>query len=173
MHNDGSFHRWQDALTEQNIHLLESNTSPLALPTGVVIDAQNKWTLIESLCTALCTREKLDATISSAIHKELIAREKLMSTGIGEQMAIPHAVIPEACRFMTECVIIKNGLDFDSIDTHKAYIVVLLVAPKAALQEHLQVMASIARVFYKVEARTQFIAARTATDALQIVRAHA
>jgi mannitol/fructose-specific phosphotransferase system IIA component (Ntr-type) len=93
-----------------------------------------------------------------------------MSTGIGEQMAIPHAVIPHADRFMTECAIIKNGIDFESIDGSKAFVVVMLVAPKSALQEHLKVMGSIAKVFYKVETRQRVIAAKTAEEALAVIR---
>lgn len=165
---------WQDSLNEQNIHLIDGQTNPGgALQGGVIlspITATDKWDLIRSLHKALCIREKLEPALAAEIEKELIEREKLMSTGIGEQMAIPHAVIPGACKFMTECAIIKNGLDFDSIDGSKAYVVVMLVAPKSALQEHLKMMASIAQVFYKAETRQKVIAAATAAEALEIIQ---
>ena len=166
---------WQDLLNEQNIHLIDGATNPGGpLKEGAILSpvtATDKWDLIRSLHKALCIRENLDAALAAEIEKELIDREKLMSTGIGEQMAIPHAVIPGACRFMTECAIIKDGLDFDSIDGSKAYVVVMLVAPKSALQEHLKMMASIAQVFYKAETRQKVIAASTAAEALAIIRA--
>lgn len=165
---------WQDSLNEQNIHLIDGQTNPGGpLKEGVILSpvtANDKWELIHSLHKALCIREKLEPALAAEIEKELIEREKLMSTGIGEQMAIPHAVIPGACKFMTECAIIKNGLDFDSIDGSKAYVVVMLVAPKSALQEHLKMMASIAQVFYKAETRQKVIAAATAAEALEIIR---
>jgi PTS system fructose-specific IIA component len=165
---------WQESLSEQNIHLIDGATNPGGpLTAGVILSpmtVSNKWDLIASMHKALCIRENLDAALAAEIEKELIEREKLMSTGIGEQMAIPHAVIPGACRFMTECAIIKNGLDFDSIDGSKAYVVVMLVAPKSALQEHLKMMASIAQVFYRAETRQKVIAAATAAEALQIIR---
>jgi mannitol/fructose-specific phosphotransferase system IIA component (Ntr-type) len=93
-----------------------------------------------------------------------------MSTGIGEQMAIPHAVVAEADRFMTECAIVRDGVEFESIDNTKAYIIVMLVAPKSALQGHLKVMAEIARVFYRAEVRQKVIDAASAAEVLEIVR---
>lgn len=84
-------------------------------------------------------------------------------------MAIPHAVVAGACNLMTQCAILPEGIEFESIDGSKAHIVVLLVAPKSALQAHLKVMASIARVFYRAEARAQVIAAKTPAEALKAI----
>lgn len=154
---------WQDTLTEQNIHIV-GRAPNSQLKTG------NKWELIASLHAALCEREILDAAMCTEIERELIEREKLMSTGIGEQMAIPHAVVPSACKFMTECAILPDGIDFESIDGTPANIVVMLVAPKSALGEHLKVMASIAKVFYSAETRKSVISAATPAAALAAIR---
>ena len=156
---------WQDTLTEENIHIVDGSST--AFKTG------NKWELISSLREALCSREKLDPSMCTEIERELMEREKLMSTGIGEQMAIPHAVVPQACKFMTECAILPGGIDFESIDGTPAYIVVLLVAPKSALGEHLKVMASIAKVFYSAETRQRVISSQTPAAALAAIKAAA
>ena len=165
MQVDGAHPPWQDTLTEQNIHIVD--------PVSAGLKAGNKWELIASLHAALCTREKLDAAMCAEIERELIEREKLMSTGIGEQMAIPHAVVPHAEKFMTECAILPSGIDFESIDGTPAYIVVMLVAPKSALGEHLKVMASIAKVFYSADTRQRVISAKTPAEALAAIRAAA
>jgi mannitol/fructose-specific phosphotransferase system IIA component (Ntr-type) len=157
---------WQDSLSEESIHIVDT-----ARPSPISV--ANKWELIKTLHAALCKRENLAEEVKLEIMWELMAREKLMSTGIGEQMAIPHAVIPSACRFMTECAILKDGIDFESIDGTKAFVVVMLVAPKSALHEHLKVMASIAKVFYKAETRQRVIAATTPAEALAAIRAGA
>lgn len=154
---------WIDTLTTENIHIVPGGQTN--------IRTANKWELIDSLKDALCSRERLEACLVSEIERELIAREKLMSTGIGEQMAIPHAVASGVERFMTEMAILKDGIDFESIDGTRTYIVVLLVAPKSALQEHLKVMASIAQVFYKAESRKKVIAAATAAEVLAAIKA--
>lgn len=153
---------WTDTLTTENIHIVPGGKTP--------IRTANKWELIDSLKEALCRREKLAPELVAEIARELIAREKLMSTGIGEQMAIPHAVVSGALRFMTEVAIIKDGIDFESIDGTRTFIVVLLVAPKSALHAHLKVMASIAQVFYKAEARQKVIAAATAAEVLAAIK---
>jgi len=153
---------WRESLLPQNIHIV-TRENPGALRLG------NKWELIESLRNALCARERVTAALAAEIKTELVARERLMSTGIGEQVAIPHAVVPGADRFMTECVVVRDGIDFESIDGSKTYIVVMLIAPKSALQEHLKVMASIAKVFYHAKTRADIIAAKTPADALRII----
>jgi mannitol/fructose-specific phosphotransferase system IIA component (Ntr-type) len=155
---------WRTALTTENIHFVKNDTS-----SG--IDAADKWQLIRSLHASLCLRENIPAELAADIERELLAREELMSTGIGEQMAIPHAVVNGAPRLMTECAILPNGINFQSIDGTPAYIVILLVAPKSALQEHLKVMASIAKTFYKPEIRERVIAAASAPEALKIIQA--
>lgn len=165
MRFDEAHRPWQDTLTEQNIHIVDRSSSGLK--------AGNKWELISSLHTALCTREKLDAAMCAEIEHELIEREKLMSTGIGEQMAIPHAVVPHAEKFMTECAILPAGIDFESIDGTPAFVVVMLVAPKSALGEHLKVMASIAKVFYSAETRKRVISAQTPSAVLAAIKAAA
>jgi mannitol/fructose-specific phosphotransferase system IIA component (Ntr-type) len=154
---------WRESLSEDCIHLVTSGDSS-------ELDTTDKWALIRSLQSSLCKREGIEGTLCSEIEKELFERERLMSTGIGEQMALPHAVVAGVNRFMTECAIIRDGIDFESIDGTKAYIVVLLVAPKAALQDHLKVMAEIARVFYRAETRQKVIAAISAAEVLEAIR---
>lgn len=162
MQIDGEHRPWRESLTEANIHIISA-----ANPGG--FDLTDKWTLMAGLCRALCEREQVSTELCAEIERELIAREQLMSTGIGEQMAIPHAVVAGACNLMTQCAILPEGIEFESIDGSKAHIVVLLVAPKSALQAHLKVMASIARVFYRAEARAQVIAAKTPAEALKAI----
>lgn len=160
---DGDHRPWRDTLSEDGIHLVTPGNPGR-------IDTSDKWALIKSLHRALCQREKIAAPLCQQIEDELLARERLMSTGIGEQMAIPHAVVAKADRFMTECAIVRDGIEFESIDNTKAYIIVMLVAPKSALQGHLKVMAEIARVFYRAEVRRKVIDAASAAEVLDIVR---
>lgn len=154
---------WRELLSENCIHLVTPENPG-------TLDTTSKWALIAGLQRALCEREGITGPLRAEIESELVERERLMSTGIGEQMAIPHAVVAGADRFMTECAIIRGGIEFESIDNTKAHIVVMLVAPKSALQGHLKVMAEIARVFYPAETRQKVIAAASAEEILEAVR---
>lgn len=163
MRFDSAHRPWRESLAEQNIHIVTPNAD-----SGIA--TTDKWALIDSLHRALCKRENVDEAMCAEIRRELIERERLMSTGIGEQMAIPHAVVSGVDRFMTQCAIIRDGLEFESIDGSRTYIVVMLVAPKSGLQEHLKVMAEIARVFYRAETRQKCIGASTPAEVLEIIR---
>ena len=59
----------------------------------------------------------------------LIEREKLGSTGIGENVAIPHAKSEEIDQILTLFGRSTEGIEFDSLDKKPVYFVCLVVAP--------------------------------------------
>lgn len=80
------------------------------------------------------------------LFQQLIARERLGSTGVGQGIAIPH------CRFATHgaslCAVMTLAapIDFDAIDSQPVDIVFAMLVPKDANSEHLQNLASLAEV---------------------------
>lgn len=81
------------------------------------------------------------------IFNSLLTREKLGSTAMGKGVAIPHARIPEASKAMGAFIKIPQGIDFDSPDHQAVDIIFALLVPEHFTNEHLQLLASIARVF--------------------------
>jgi mannitol/fructose-specific phosphotransferase system IIA component (Ntr-type) len=95
------------------------------------------------------------------ILEGLLAREKQMSTGIGNGIAIPHARIedlPEALLFIGTS---KNGIEFDAIDGQKVYLVFLFVTPIAESGLHLKVLSQISNLSNNPELLSQ---AKTASS---------
>lgn len=110
-----------------------------------------------TLCRATCTSKKrtlevlagliadgsenIDAT---ELFQQLIGRERLGSTGIGDGIAIPH------CRFKTEgatigaLMTLENPIDFDSVDSKPVDIIFAMLVPEDAESEHLQTLANLA-----------------------------
>ncbi|WP_085169500.1 PTS sugar transporter subunit IIA, partial [Brachyspira hyodysenteriae] len=67
----------------------------------------------------------------------IMAREQLMSTGVGNGIAIPHA--------KTDAV--KNiGINYKSVDKKKVFAVFMLLAPKTSASENLKVLTAIAKI---------------------------
>ncbi|MCH7623795.1 MAG: PTS sugar transporter subunit IIA [Nitrospinae bacterium] len=80
------------------------------------------------------------------LHSALIDREKLGSTGIGENVAIPHAKSEEIDQILTLFGRSTEGIEFDSLDKKPVHFVCLVVAPAHSTGHHLKALARIARL---------------------------
>lgn len=84
---------------------------------------------------------------SASIISNLNAREKLGSTGLGNGIAIPHARL-EGLEAPIGCMItLREGTDFNAIDSQPVDIVFALLVPSEACDEHLQILASLVELF--------------------------
>lgn len=122
-----------------------------------LIDYINKESIIIDLketdkeCFLSKMIEKLDS-LGLLINKDevehaIMAREQLMSTGIGNGIAIPHAKTDSVNNIIISIATIKNGINYKSIDKNKVFVVFMLLTPKNSSSENLKVLTSIAKIF--------------------------
>mgnify|MGYP000011001435 CR=1 FL=1 len=83
----------------------------------------------------------------NTIFDNLISRERLGSTGIGQGIAIPHSRL-ESCDQVIGCLFtLETGVAFDSIDNEDVDILFVLLVPQEATSEHLELLSQIAEKF--------------------------
>ncbi len=92
----------------------------------------------------------------------LLDREKLGSTGIGDNMAIPHAKHEGIEQIITVFARSRKGIDFQSLDRKPVHYVFLLLAPPASTGLHLKALAKIARLFKNPSLRENILKAEDA-----------
>ncbi len=96
-----------------------------------------------------------EPTISDmSILDALITRERLGSTGIGHGFALPHSRLPGIEEPLAALVTLSEGVDFDAADDVPVDVVVGLLVPEDCNDEHLQILAALARRFKDSEQRT-------------------
>lgn len=95
------------------------------------------------------------------VFDHLLAREKLGSTGIGHGVAIPHCRIPDLHQTMAILLRLHSGIDFDAVDKQPVDIVLTLLVPEDSNDEHLQLLANIAKKFSDTQFREKL---RNATE---------
>ena len=91
--------------------------------------------------------------VKNAAHavEVLLEREKLGSTGIGQNIAVPHAKSEEVKNLALGVGISEKGVDFEALDGDPVNIIFMVIAPIDATVLHLKVLARIARLLkYKV-----------------------
>ena len=77
----------------------------------------------------------------------LIEREKLGSTGIGENVAIPHGKSDELSKIITVFARSLKGVDFEEHDQKPVHFVCMVIAPSNSTGQHLKTLARISRIF--------------------------
>jgi PTS system nitrogen regulatory IIA component len=85
------------------------------------------------------------------IFDQLIAREKLGSTGLGQGIAIPHCRASNCPQPLGMLITLADPVDFDSPDDVLVDLLFVLLVPEAAHQEHLDILANIARLLSQPE----------------------
>ena len=87
------------------------------------------------------------------LFNTLMEREKLGSTGIGENVAIPHGKSDELSQIVTVFGRSLNGVDFESLDQKPVHFVYMVIAPSNSTGKHLKALARISRLFKNQDLR--------------------
>ncbi len=81
------------------------------------------------------------------VFGQLIAREKLGSTGLGQGIAIPHCRIEGCGAPLGALLTLAEPIDFDAPDNKPVDLVFALLVPEGEHQKHLDTLAGVARLF--------------------------
>jgi len=109
------------------------------------VPASSKKRVLEFIAEQVNHR---DATLSETqIFNNLISRERLGSTGIGQGIAIPHCRLEGLDRVIGVLLTLEEGVGFDAIDNQPVDLVFALIVPKEATSEHLELLSQLAEKF--------------------------
>jgi mannitol/fructose-specific phosphotransferase system IIA component (Ntr-type) len=105
------------------------------------------WQAITELVDRLVTCGLLASGVREATLEALKERERLVSTGIGGGVAIPHAFSDEVEEVVAVLGRSRAGIDFEAVDRAPVHVIVLFVVPRKNYQLHLRTLAAIAKMF--------------------------
>ena len=98
------------------------------------------------------------------ILDRVVRREAMMTTGIGNGVAIPHGKARSVDHMAAAVGVCPEGLDFESEDGQPVYLVVLLVSPESATSQHVKVLANISRLLKEESVRKTLREVRSPED---------
>ncbi|MCK5680809.1 cation:proton antiporter [bacterium] len=136
--------------------------------------ADDKWGLLQEMVDFIVSSYNLSDDLREPLLHSVIERERSLSTGLGKGVAIPHGtladgVVPKSCGIMGVMAVIKEGVDFNSLDGKKAKVIILLAIPEHCFEDHLKTLAAVSKVFSRVEMTERIIAAETAHDIYHLI----
>lgn len=97
---------------------------------------------------------------SREIFDQLLQRERLGSTGIGNGIAIPHARLPGLSQIFGIFARLDKPVDFDAVDDEPVDLLFLLLAPEGEGADHLKALSRIARMLRDADTAEKLRATR-------------
>ncbi|MEO8447457.1 MAG: PTS sugar transporter subunit IIA [bacterium] len=97
-------------------------------------------------------------------------REKLVSTGVGKGFAIPHGKTDEIKDIVAAFAVLKDPIDFDSIDLEPVKFIFLIVGKESLLNAHIKLLSRISRLMNKDDFRERLEESKTSAEVLKLFR---
>lgn len=110
---------------------------------SILLDAapESKSEALDTAVELMAKSEKIRDI--EAYRKQVYAREEESTTGIGEGIAIPHGKCDAVTKPGLAAMVIKNGVDFDSLDGEPVKLLFLIAAPNTKDNVHLDVLSKL------------------------------
>lgn len=112
----------------------------------IILDSElnDKDEIIEALVELAAKSGNI--TNTSKVLEEVFARENLMSTGIGNNIAIPHTKSEDIIELTAAMITLSKPVNFDSLDGKKVSIVFLILSNSEELGLHIKALSKISKI---------------------------
>ena len=104
-----------------------------------------------------------------AYRRQVYAREEESTTGIGEGIAIPHGKCDAVSRPGLAAMVVKDGVEFDSLDGEPVTLLFLIAAPNTEDNVHLDVLSKLSMMLMDEEFTSNLRSASNVDEFLHII----
>ena len=142
-------------------HWSNMNTKRVIVREAVLLELRSstKESAIGELIAALQASGQVSDPEASL--RAVLEREKKMSTGLQNGIAIPHGKTEGVESLIAAVGIKKDGLEFDSLDGQPARVIVLTLSPSNRAVLHIQFLAGISKALGDAATRQRILDATT------------
>lgn len=102
------------------------------------------------------------------VRAAIFERERIMSTGVGKGLALPHAKSSAVRESVAAFAVTSEPVDFGSIDDQSVRLVFLLVGTEAAKSEHIKILSRVSRLMNRDPFRTSLLNAKNSDEIMAI-----
>ena len=134
----------------------------------IPLRARTKDDLLQELVEAVS--QGLPAAAADSILSAVRDREQVLSTGIGQGVAIPHGKTPVVDQLLMAAGVTAAPVDFDALDGEPVELCFVLVGPESAAGAHVKALSRISRLLRRASLRDALRAASTPDEFLRLVR---
>lgn len=131
------------------------------------LDVDSRDDVFEELVSVL--EDRGDVGDADTALGDIRDREDILSTGIGNGVAIPHAKTESVDSLVAAFGRVPDGVDFKSLDGKPAHLIFLLLSPQEEAGLHVRALARISRMLKNAEFREQMNEASDAEEIYAII----
>ena len=131
------------------------------------LEGQNKAAVLREMTDRLVALGAIRD--SEEIHRLLIEREGLMTTGVKRGFAFPHAFSPQFEKSFLTLGVVPGGVDYESLDHHPVEYIFLLLGPPDHQTVHLRILARVSRLMGQPDMLELLRAAGSAEGVIEIL----
>lgn len=131
---------------------------------SLTLTGANKEEVIEEMLDLLTSSGKVSNRKAAA--KAIWDRERKMSTGMQNGIAIPHGKSDCVDALVVAVGVHKSGVDFDSLDQAPAHFLIMTLSPSNRTGPHIQFLAEISRQLNDTGMRDRILNATTPDDVI-------
>lgn len=112
-------------------------------------------------------------TSGSVLDKELFYqaiqdRERIVSTGIGMGVAIPHAKLPSCPNFFIALAILQKGVNWNALDDVPVRLIFMIGGPNHKQTEYLQILSALTTEIRSAERRKKILTLNSKEAIIQL-----
>ena len=136
---------------------------------SILLDAspKSKSEALDQIVDLMVKSEKIND--KEAYRKQVYAREEESTTGIGEGIAIPHGKCEAVTKPGLAAMVVKDGVDFDSLDGEPVTLMFLIAAPNTEDNIHLDVLSKLSVLLMNEEFTESLRNAKTVEEFMNII----
>lgn len=138
------------------------NTSQICL----ALESKDKQGIINELAEYI--REAKGVKNFKAFLKDVFKRESVATTGIGGEVAIPHARTDAVDSFVIAFGRSAQGVDFEALDSQPCKLFFMLGTPKGQVPQYLQILAHLTRLLKDKAFCNELLVAKTPEAVLHV-----
>ncbi len=134
----------------------------------IPLKSHEKQEIIEEMVDYLFENKKIGNR--DRILKAILDREHVMSTGVGDHVAIPHGKAEGVKDIIASLGITDSDVDFHSLDDKPVRLIFLLVGPPDKTGPHLKALSRISRLMHRPEFRSRLLHSKTPQEVMNIIQ---
>jgi len=119
--------------------------------------AADKWQAIATIARVPVRAGRYPSSLVPVVEQALVTRERSMTTGMEQGIAIPHAAIDGIEDLVAVLGLAPAGIPFETLDGAPARIVIGLIIPRSKKLAHIKTLAEIAKLLQRAAVRDRLL----------------
>lgn len=135
----------------------------------VILNTLTRDETLRQLVHHIYTSGKIED--EEAFYHAIIEREKIVSTGIGMGVAIPHAKLPSYDQFFIALGVLQKPVDWHALDGAPVRLVFMIGGPDDKQTEYLQILSSLTQAIKDEERRKKLLTLQQPSAMIELFQA--